>query len=191
MAGWETTGSTTALFASRTWPTSMSRRPRGTIQSNGGPIILTITTSSCRQDRQASWPVATGQLACRSCLHEEVVIVKMIGPPFDCIVPRGLLLIDVGQVLLAKSAVVEPVVSHPAIDHGIHRHRHLEGRVRIHQRHQRQETIVRDTKNADLAITLRNIFYQPVDGVVSIGRVIDGSGILRTMQGTVHHILAL
>ena len=41
-----------------------------------------------------------------------------------------------------------------------------------------------------LTVALRNIFHQPVDGVVSVGGVIDGRGIQRTVQRAVHHVIA-
>ena len=80
-------------------------------------------------------------------------------------------------VLLAEGAVVKPVVAHPAVHHRVHRNRDLERRMRIHQRHQRQKAIVRDSKDADFAVALGDILHQPVDGVVGIGGMIDRRGI--------------
>src|ERR1022692_4518519 len=66
----------------------------------------------------------------------------MIGPPFFFRPACGFLIVDVVHVLFAEGAVVEPVVAHPAIDHGIHRHRDFQRRMRIHQRHQGRESVV-------------------------------------------------
>jgi hypothetical protein len=63
-------------------------------------------------------------------------------------------------------------------------------RVRIHQRHQRQKAVVGNAQDADLAVALRNVLHQPVDGVVGVGGVIDRRGILRPVQGAVHHVVA-
>src|SRR6185369_4690526 len=62
------------------------------------------------------------QLTGRAGFHEHVVVVVMAGPPQYFVCARGLLVVDVAHALLAKGAVVEPVVAHPAVDHRIHRH---------------------------------------------------------------------
>ena len=136
-------------------------------------------------------PVAASKLARRSRLHEHVVVVEVVRPPLALVGARRLLVVDVGHVLFAEGAVVKPVVAHPAIDHGIHGHGDFQRRVRIHQRHQRQKSVVGDAEDADLAIALGNIFHQPVDGVVGVGGVIDRRGIQRAVQRTVHDVVAL
>src|SRR6202041_634033 len=115
----------------------------------------------------------------------------MIGPPFGAVVARAVLLVDVRHVLFAKGAVVEPVVAHPAVDHGIHRDGNFERRVRIDQRHQRREAVVGNAENADFTVGLGEIFDQPVDGVVGVGGVIGVRGIQRPVQRPVHDVVAL
>ncbi len=63
--------------------------------------------------------------------------------------------------------------------------------MRIHQSHQRQKSIVRNSENPGLAIGFRNIFDEPVDGVVSVRRMIDGSGIERPVKRAIHDVVAL
>src|SRR5437762_10573078 len=63
--------------------------------------------------------------------------------------------------------------------------------MRIDQCHQRQESVVRNSEDADFAVALWNIFHEPFDGVVRVGRVIDRSGIERTAQRARHYIVAL
>ena len=126
----------------------------------------------------------------RSRFHINVVVVKMIRPPRDIVRARTFLVVDVADILFAKCAVVKPVVAHPAIDHRIHGHCNFQRRMRIHQRHQGCEAIVRNSENANFAVAFGNVFHQPVDGVVSVGRVIDQRRIQRPVQRTVHHIIA-
>jgi hypothetical protein len=63
--------------------------------------------------------------------------------------------------------------------------------VRMHQRHQRQETVVADAQNAHLAIGLGNVLDQPVDAVVGVRRFVHRRGILRPVNRAVHHVVAL
>ena len=135
-------------------------------------------------------PAAAPELAGRSGLHEHVVVVEVARPPFARRCARRRLLVDVRHVLLPERAVVKPVVAHPAIDHRIHRHRHLQRRMRVDQRHQRQEPVVRDAEDADLAVALGHVLHQPVDRVVGVGGVIDRRRILRPAQRPVHHVVA-
>ncbi len=69
--------------------------------------------------------VPAAQFACRTRLHEEIVIVVVVGPPFCFVVAGADLLKNVRHVLLAEGAIVKPVVTHPAIHHGIHGHADL------------------------------------------------------------------
>ena len=86
---------------------------------------------------------------------------------------------------------MKPVIPHPTIDHGIHGHRNLERRMRVHQSHQRQKAVIGNPENAHLAVALGGILHQPVDGVVGVGGVIDRRGVLWPMQGPVHYVVAL
>jgi len=86
---------------------------------------------------------------------------------------------------------VKPVVTHPSVHHGIHGYRNFKRRMRIYQRHQRGKTIVRNSENAHPPVTLGDVLHQPVDGVVGVGGVVDGSWILRAAQGPVHHVVTL
>src|SRR5260370_18834551 len=94
----------------------------------------------------------------RAGLHELVVIVKVAGPPLRFVVARGLLLVDVAHVLFSKRAIVEPIVAHPSVDHGVHRHGHFERRMRIDEGHQRQEAVVRNAENPNLAVAYGMFF---------------------------------
>ncbi len=85
---------------------------------------------------------------------------------------------------------MEPVVAHPAVHHGIHRHGNLERRMRIDQRHQGQEAVVGNPQDADLAVALGNVLHQPVDGVIGVGRMIDGGGIQRAVQRAIDDVVA-
>ncbi len=129
------------------------------------------------------------ELAGRPRLHVHVVVVEVARPPRRLRRARRFLVVDVRHHLLAERAVVEPVVAHPAVHHRVHRHRHLQRRVRVHQRHQRQEPVVGDADDADLAVALGNVLHQPVDGVVGVGRVVDRRRVLRTTQWTVHDVV--
>ncbi len=62
--------------------------------------------------------------------------------------------------------------------------------MRIDERHQRQEAVVRDAENADASIRLRNVFHQPIDGVVGVSGVVHLRRVLRTLQRAVHHVVA-
>ena len=62
--------------------------------------------------------------------------------------------------------------------------------MRIDQGHQRQKAIVGNTEDADFAVALGNVFDQPVDRVVGVGRVIDRRRVQRPTQRPVHDIVA-
>ena len=137
-------------------------------------------------------PPPAAQLPGRSRLEERVVVVEVAREPLGVALPRGLLVVNVGQIpALAERAVVEPVVAHPTVDHRVHRHRHLERGMRVHERHQRQEAVVRDPEDADLPVRLRHVLHEPVDRVVRVGRVVHGRRVLRPVQRPVHHVVAL
>ena len=136
-------------------------------------------------------PMLLAQFARRPRGHELVVIVEVRDGPLGLIRTRGFLLPDVGHVLLAEGPVVEPVVAHPAIDHRVHGHRYFQRGVRIHQRHQRQKSVIADAQNAHLAVGLGNVLDQPVDAVIRVSRFIHRRRILRPMNRPVHHVVAL
>ena len=131
------------------------------------------------------------KLTSRARAHVHIIIIEIATEPFRVVFTSGNLLQNVVHVLLTECAIVKPVVTHPAIDHGIHGHRYFQCRMRVHQRHQRQKPIIGNTENADLTIGFRDILYQPVDGVIGIGGMIYRRRVLRPAQGTIHHIIAL
>ena len=135
--------------------------------------------------------VAAAEFARGARLHVHVVIVEVARSTISRSLSRvAVLLVDVGHVLLAKRAVVKPVVAHPAIDHGVHRHGNFQRGMRIDERHQRQKAVVGNAEDADFAVGFGNVFHQPVDGVVGVGGVIDRRGIQRAAQRAVHHVVA-
>ena len=79
----------------------------------------------------------------------------------------------------AEGAVVEPVIAHPAVDHRALRHRGLERRMRIDLRHERRKAQVAGADDADLAVRLRRVLHQPLDGVVGVGRLVDAGVVQR------------
>ena len=123
--------------------------------------------------------------------HVHVVFVEVRRPPQCRVVARRLLFVNVRHVLLPERTVVKPIVAHPAVDHRVHRDRDFQCRMRIHHGHQRQKPVVRDAEDADLSIALRNVFDEPVDRVVGVGRFVDRRRILRPVQRPVHHVVAL
>jgi hypothetical protein len=135
--------------------------------------------------------VAASEFAGGACLHEEVVVVEVGGPPFGVVGAGAFLLVDVGHVLLAEGSVVEPVVAHPAVDHGVHGDGDLEGGVGVDEGHEGEEAVVGDAEDADFAVGLGGVFYEPVDGVVGIGGLVDGGGVLGAVNGAVHDEVAL
>ena len=124
-------------------------------------------------------------------VHEHVVVVEVAGPPLHGVVARAVLLVDVGHVLLAEGAVVEPVVAAPAVDHRVHRDGDLERGVRMDEAHQGGESVVGDADDADLAVGLRHVLHEPVDGVVGVGGMVDRGRVQRAAQGAVHDVVAL
>ncbi len=91
-----------------------------------------------------------------------------------------------------ERTVVEPVVAAPAIDHRILGHRHHERGVRVDQRHQRQETVVGNPHDPDLAVRFGEMLHQPVDRVVGVSRIVGVRRVeRRVVERRVHHIDAL
>ncbi len=97
---------------------------------------------------------------------------------------------EIVEVDLAECTVVEPVVAHPAIDHRALRRSHLQCRMRVGQRHHHGEALVRRAEHADLAIALRYVLHQPVDGVPGIGGVVHLGVVQRPAQRPGHHVIA-
>ncbi len=79
--------------------------------------------------------VTPSELARRARVHVEVIVVEVAAPPLDLRLAARLLVVYVRHHLLPESAVVEPVVAAPAVDHGVHRHGDLQRRMRIDQSH--------------------------------------------------------
>ena len=63
--------------------------------------------------------------------------------------------------------------------------------MRIDERHQGKEAVVRDPQDADFAVALRDVLHEPVDGVPGIGRMIDGRRVLRAAQGPIDDVVPL
>ena len=63
--------------------------------------------------------------------------------------------------------------------------------MRIDERHQGKEAVVRDPQDADLAVALGDVLHEPVDGVLGIGRMIDGRRILRAAQRAIDDVVPL
>jgi len=59
----------------------------------------------------------------------------------------------------------------------------------IDQSHQRKESIVGNAENADAAIAFRNVLHQPINGVKSVGGMIDRGRILRAVQRAGHDVI--
>ena len=131
------------------------------------------------------------QLTRRNRAHIHVVVVEVAYLPVLIIRARRRLLVDIRNILLPERAVMKPVIAAPSIHHRIHRHRNLQRRMRMHQRHQRQISVIRNPQHADLPIRLRHMLHQPVNRVICIRRLIHRRGIQRPVQRPVHHIIAL
>jgi len=86
---------------------------------------------------------------------------------------------------------VEPVVAAPAIDHRVHGHGDFQRGMGIEEGHQRQESVVRDAEDTDVAVRLRDVLDEPVDGVVGVGGVIDRRWVARAVERAVHDVIAL
>ena len=63
--------------------------------------------------------------------------------------------------------------------------------MRVHQGHQGQKSVIRDAQDAHFAIGLRDVLDQPVDGVVSVGGMVNRRGIARPAERAVHDVIAL
>ena len=104
--------------------------------------------------------------------HRLVVVVAIKGQ----VVPLALrrrLTEPVAELVQPKGSVVKPIVSPPAIDHRAHRDGGLEGGMRMDERHQHGEALVRRADHRDPAVGLGDVLREPVDRVIRVGRVID------------------
>ena len=63
--------------------------------------------------------------------------------------------------------------------------------MRIDQGFEREEAVVRDAGDPDLAVVARKVLHQPVDGVPGIGGVVDLARVERTARRQGHHVVAL
>jgi len=133
---------------------------------------------------------APAQLAGRPGLQEHVVVVVVRHPPLRRRVARRFLVEEIRHHLLPEGAVVEPVVPNPAVHHRVHRHGRLQRRVRVEERHQREEAVVRDAEDADTPVALGHVLHEPVDRVPRVGRVVHTGGVQRPAQRAVHHVVA-
>ena len=102
----------------------------------------------------------------------------------------GGLACKVVEVRLPESAVVEPIITHPAVDHRALRHGGFECRMGIDERHYDCKSFVRAAHHADAPVGLRYVLHEPVDRVVGVGRMIDGAVVQRPSQRPRHHVLA-
>jgi len=158
------------------------RLPEGVVGRMGGEL---------RPPGQLVQPPGLGEGAGRAGLEEVLVVVA---GPAGHVVP-GLLLgglaVEVVEVGLAEGAVVEPVVAHPAVDHRALRHGRLERRVRGQEGHHHRPAVVGRADHANLAVALRQMLDQPVDGVEGVGGVVGGGGIERAARRARHQIGAV
>ena len=63
-------------------------------------------------------------------------------------------------------------------------------RMRFHERHRGQPPAIRDPENASPSIVIRDVFDQPVDGVIGIGSFVNRTGLGAVARGALHLELA-
>ena len=141
-------------------------------------------------ERQLLEPVRRSEGAGRPGPQEVLVVVVALPRQRQSGAPRRRLAHEVVEVRLPVGAVVEPVVAHPAVHHRALRRGHLQGRVRVHERHHHGEALVRAAEHADPAVGLGHVLHEPVDRVVRIGRVIHFARVQRPPERTRHDVLA-
>ncbi len=140
--------------------------------------------------RQLLQACSLGEVAGRAGLQEIAVVVVPLARDTGALAALAQLAGEVIEIDLAERAVIEPVVAHPAVDHRAFWHRHLQGGMRVGQRHHHGESFVGRTDHTDLAIGFLDILHQPVDGVPGIGGMVDLAGIERPTQRARHHVIA-
>src|SRR6185437_14202469 len=136
-------------------------------------------------------PMPARELTRRTGPQVDVIVVEGARLPQLIIRAGAHLLVDIWKALLTKGAVVEPIIAAPAIHHGIHGHGYFERWMRIDHCSQSQKSIVGDAEHADLAVRFGGVFYQPIDGVVGIGRFIHRGWIERSAHRARHDVIAL
>ena len=121
------------------------------------PGSATTSRSSCapraharsRADRdRAPSPVRRRSRRAGTCRTRRTHPTTICGRPCA----RLLVVRELERAELAERAVVEPVVAHPAIDHRRERHRDLQRRMRMHDRHDGRVALVRAAERADAAV---------------------------------------
>src|SRR5947209_7828246 len=138
---------------------------------------------------QAVESVNFGVIAGGSGATESFVVVEGVAGDGRAFSTFGGLGGNVVKISLAERAVVEPVVTHPAVDHGAFRCGDFQRGMRIQQRHDDREAFVRRADHADAAVGFRDVFDQPVDGVVGVGDVVRAGAVQRTTHGPRHYVI--
>ena len=145
-------------------------------------------------------PVPEGQLleavrdrpiARRAGIEEILVIVIALARHRLALAGLAGLLGEIVEIDLAEGAVVEPVVAHPAVDHGAFRGGDLERGMRPEQRHRHRPAVVGRADHADALIALGHILGQPLDRVIGVGGVVGLRRVERPDRRARHDIFAL
>ena len=77
-------------------------------------------------------------------------------------------------VAFAQSAVTMIIVVHPLIDgRSLLAHR-FQRSMRMQQRKRGRKTVVGDAHHADFSVVVRDVFDQPIDGIVGVSRFVGG-----------------
>src|SRR5580658_609985 len=118
-----------------------------------------------------------------------IVVVIIVGCDLARPALHGLHM-DVAKHDVAESSIVKPVIALPGINQGTAWNRGLERRMGIYEGFCRRESLIRASNHPDPTVGFRYMLYEPVNGVPSVCRVIDGRGIQRPMHGAGHHIIA-
>ena len=135
------------------------------------------------------WKLIGRRLACEITGRTRLQKARRIRRIFGCGIFEPCLVQRFGRqvvdIRLPKGAVVEPVVSHPPIDHGALGRRNFERGMRMDEGHDDSEALIARTDHADSAVRLVNILHQPVDGVIGVGRIVDFTMVEGTTGGGV------
>ncbi len=117
--------------------------------------------------------VLAGVIAHRAVVEiARIVVARAVGGAAAIALGRRLL-DDIVHLGDAEGAVVEGVVADPGVDHRALRHHGLNRRVRVDFGHQGGEAEIGRADDPNLAIGFRDVFGQPLDRVVCVGRFID------------------
>ena len=90
------------------------------------------------------------------------------------------------RVAEAKGAVVEEVVAEPSVAHAGLFGDGLERGMRVDHSHGDEKAVIGNAVEADAAVVVRDIFHEPVDGVVGVRAFVHTLGIARVMQRAKH-----